>query len=293
MNRNHLAALAASLLVLSPPACSDDENNETSPAVTDAAVVFDSAVGDTAVAPDAAIDAAADVTVTDAVGDVVGGDTGDGALASCGNPSPTCAPTLGAQIDRMGRPAVNTALTDPFWDDGTRTLADHHAVQDAYNEASDPATWATTMIKPGVTAMAAIQSSLAVYDALNGTGDGVMEMDGCGDQLAYNATFGGTMFAGNSLLATVLADDRLYVNTGTGVCNNYLAVEANALGMTNPDCGGRTPLYRVVDITYQALINGKVMCPTTCDFTNGVPMDPDPGMGLSATMFPFLGAPSF
>src|SRR5205823_12683166 len=37
-------------------------------------------------------------------------------LSASGFPT---APTIGAQLDRMGRPAINTALTDPFYTDKT------------------------------------------------------------------------------------------------------------------------------------------------------------------------------
>ena len=91
----------------------------------------------------------------------------------------------------MGRPAVNTALTDPFWDDGVRTLADHNAQQDKYNEASNPATWGDVELAPGKKVKDAIKGALAAYDALDGTSDGMMANDGCGNQLAYGAMLGG------------------------------------------------------------------------------------------------------
>ena len=54
----------------------------------------------------------------------------------------------------------------------------------------------------------------------------------------------------------VLADDQLYINSASGVCTTQLAVEANALGNTNSDCGGRTPNYDVIDGTYTVLATG-------------------------------------
>jgi hypothetical protein len=218
------------------------------------------------------------------------GGAGDGGT-TCGATSPTCAPALGAQIDRLGRPAVNTALTDPFWNDGTQTLEEHHAKQDKYNEASNPATWGSVELAPGKTVTAAIKGSLAAYDALDGTSDGTMANDGCGNQLAFGATYKGTAYPDYTLLTTVLTDDRLYLNTASGTCSTYLAVEANELGVTNTDCGGRTPSYNTVDITYSALVTGHAVCTTMCDVSNGVVSDPDKGAGLSETTFPFLGAP--
>src|SRR5439155_2392140 len=76
-----------------------------------------------------------------------------------GIPAP---PTLGAQIDRMGRPAVNTALSDPFWNDGTAggTLANHEMKQDTYNHSADPANWGSENI-------ANFKAKLAIYDGLD------------------------------------------------------------------------------------------------------------------------------
>src|SRR5689334_23268053 len=47
------------------------------------------------------------------------------------------APQLGMQIDRMGRPAINTAL-NALVKDSAATAA---MKKDAYNTASDPAAW--------------------------------------------------------------------------------------------------------------------------------------------------------
>src|SRR5438132_579907 len=43
--------------------------------------------------------------------------TDGGMTPDAGGGGPPAAPALGAQIDRMGRPAINTALTDPFNND--------------------------------------------------------------------------------------------------------------------------------------------------------------------------------
>ena len=59
------------------------------------------------------------------------------AAAACGSDSTPAAPakpTLGTQIDRMGRPAVNTALSNPF--ELLAGTAD--AAKDAYNASADP-----------------------------------------------------------------------------------------------------------------------------------------------------------
>jgi hypothetical protein len=207
---------------------------------------------------------------------------------------PTCAPVLGAQIDRMGRAGVNTAVTDPFWDNGNAGAdVAHHAKQDRYNQEANPANWAGLQLVSGdanSTVLKVFQANLAVYDAVNGTSDGTMANDGCGDQLAFNATVGGTNYPAYQLLATVLTDDELYVNTGSGTCSDtgYLAVEASVLKGTAPtDCGGRTPTHNTIDITYNAFINGFM----GTQVSNGITVDPDP-QSASNTTFPFLGTPN-
>ncbi|HEY3358730.1 MAG TPA: plastocyanin/azurin family copper-binding protein [Polyangia bacterium] len=199
---------------------------------------------------------------------------GDGGLPDGGLAFPP-APALGAQIDRMGRPAINTALTDPFWDDGTRTLDSHEKVQDAYNTVSDPALFVTTF-------KAQFAKILAIYDALDGV---------CGNQLLYNGRLagGGAPAAGAyDTFAGVLADDRLTINTAAGTCTTYLGVEADATGLArNSDCGGRTPTENVIDETYALLAAGQTSVP---GLTNGITSDPDGH--ASDVVFPFLGPPN-
>ncbi len=181
-----------------------------------------------------------------------------------GNNAPPTKPTVGAtQIDRMGRAGVNTALTDPF--DIVSGMTPNQ-VKDAYNAVTDPSTWATEF-------KGKIATNLAILDSLDTV---------CGNQL----------LAGNSpvvgrydTLATVLADDRLYVRTDKTTCSTYLGAEANAVGVTNDDCGGRTPLYNTIDVTYSALAIGQFS-----GVTNGFTSDSEGSP--NATTFPFLGAPN-
>jgi len=194
-----------------------------------------------------------------------------GGSSSSSNPAP---PTLGAtQIDRMGRAAVNTATTDPFDIDPAMTEDAH---KDAYNAATDPSTWAASFAPE-------IGTNLAILDGLD---------NNCGNQFAADKTK--TTNAGRyGTLASVLADDRLYVNTGSGTCALYLGVEANATKfLTNTDCGGRTPLENTVDVTYQLAAAGTVCALTTaaCPITNGIGADAEGGASISA--FPFLGNPN-
>ncbi len=67
-------------------------------------------------------------------------------------------------------------------------------------------------------------------------------------------------------------------------CNQYLAVEANAIGIANTDCGGRTPLENTIDVTYSVVAVGALS-----GVTNGVTSDADGTASL--TVFPFLDRP--
>jgi Domain of unknown function (DUF4331) len=187
---------------------------------------------------------------------------------------PPGAPVLGAQIDRMGRPGVNTALTDPFDIVAGKTPDE---IKDAYNAESDPAMWAPKF-------KAYINQNLAILDSLDSTG----ATNNCGNQLLYASAAVGP--ARYDTLAGVLVDDRLYVNTAVPVagpvtCGQYLGVEANAVGVTNADCGGRTLAYDVIDSTYSALATGHLLT-ATVDIHDGIASD-----STFLAAFPFLAAP--
>src|SRR5438132_6474284 len=191
------------------------------------------------------------------------------ALAGCGsddsNPPP---PPVGAvQIDRMGRAGVNTALTNPFFRESVASEESRHEmISDDYNAANNPSQWVAQF-------SSRIASNLAILDGLDRV---------CGNQLLA----GSTPVAGRyKALADILADDQLYVNTAAGTCNQYLAVEANAIGIANTDCGGRTPLENTIDVTYSVLAAGALS-----GVTNGVTIDGDGTASL--TTFPFLDRPN-
>ena len=189
-------------------------------------------------------------------------------LSGCGsdddNPPP---PSVGAvQIDRMGRAGVNTALTNPFYRESVASEdSQHKLIVDDFNVASDPSQWVARF-------SSLIASNLAILDSLDRV---------CGNQtLAGPSAVPGRYKA----LADVLADDQLYVNTASGTCNQYLAVEANAIGVANTDCGGRTPLENTIDITYSVVAVGAFT-----GVTNGITSDADGAASLTA--FPFLDRP--
>lgn len=171
------------------------------------------------------------------------------------------------QIDRMGRAGVNTALTNPFYRESVaEELENHEIVVDEYNASSTRSQWAAEFAPE-------IAGNLAILDSLDTV---------CGNQLLA----GSSATAGRyDTLANVLADDQLYVNTDSGTCGQYLAVEANAVGVTNSDCGGRTPLEDTIDTTYSVLAAGVLS-----GVGDGISADADGTASL--TEFPFLAAPN-
>lgn len=186
-------------------------------------------------------------------------------LAACddggGNGGSPAPPALGVQIERMGRPAINTAVVDPFNGDEQQ----HGVVQDGYNESSEPTEWSQFRTR--------MAGNLAILDSLDAN---------CGNQLLAGASAAPGRY---DALAGVLADDQLYLNSASGQCQQYLAVEANALGITNNDCGGRTPLYDTVDVSYSVLAAGVLT-----GVTDGIDSDADGPASL--TQFPFFRNPS-
>lgn len=199
---------------------------------------------------------------------------GDGGGDANNFPNP---PALGAQIDRFGRPAINTALDAVLDVDPTKDQK-----KDAYNQATDPATWGTTDLG-GTTVTAEFLKYIAIYDMLDAAA--AQATTGCGNNGIANAD-----------LAAVLVDDQMYVDTGKGVCGVYLSLEAEAASggfVTHMHCGGRTLTDDIADVSYSFLFGG---------LTNGFTPDngnfiPKFGDGASAhtdvdnDTFPFLGAP--
>jgi hypothetical protein len=190
--------------------------------------------------------------------------------AGCGDHggSGSNAPAISnVQIDRMGRAGVNTALTHPFFRESVASEQQaHDADGDTYNAAADATKWPATF-------SAEIAANAAILDSLDTV---------CGNQLLAGAS----AVAGRyQTLAGILADDELFVNTASGTCGQYLAVEGNAVGITNNDCGGRTPLEDTIDTTYSVLAIGAL---TGVD--DGVPVDADGHASL--TVFPFLDRPN-
>ena len=113
--------------------------------------------------------------------------------------------------------------------------------------------------------------SLASFDGYDGV---------CGNQIAADGTDEGAY----SEFANLLADDRLLVDSTTGTCDTYLAVERRILGEDVPaDCGGRSLTLDFLDTWYGLLITGGE------PLSDGVDADES---AHSNTAFPFLAAPA-
>lgn len=165
-------------------------------------------------------------------GDGGGGSNGDGGEPEAEPRGAANMPELGAQIDRMGRPAINTALNATFEADATKK----DTAKDAYNAAGE-ADWSTFENE--------FKKNLAILDSLD---------TNCGNQLL--AGEGADRYA---TLASVLANDQIFVNTGSGTCGVYLGLEGEFVGALDAGeggCGGRTPLDDVIDRSYSVLAAG-------------------------------------
>ncbi len=172
--------------------------------------------------------------------------------------SPPAMPALGVQIDRVGRPAIATALMETFNGDD----AAKGAAKDGYNAEDDLSAWA------GFTPN--FMGSMAILDALDGT---------CGNQ--FGADLADDRYA---FMAGVFADDQLYVNSESGDCTQYLGVELDAVLGTTNGCGGRTLTYDVIETSYSALAAGVL---TGVDDTIAADAD----CVQSNSSFPFVCAP--
>jgi FixJ family two-component response regulator len=184
--------------------------------------------------------------------------TGGKMLAVWGSTS-----SAGRQIDRMARPfVVNTLLgVAPFSTDDASGVR-----REEYN-ALLPADSAKFVPD--------LQKSLAFQDSLDGE---------CGNQLLAEPHESPARYA---KLASVFADDRLWVNSASRVCTQFFAVEIASLSsqkVSSQDCGGRTPTYDTSNTWRSLLISG-----TLAGITDGLNRDEH---SPSATEFPFLAPPA-
>ena len=143
---------------------------------------------------------------TGATGGSTGGDGGAGATGGGGGAAPIEIPSIGAQIDRKGRPAINTATINTFDIGAVGMTPDADATRATaeadYNANDDPSTWATDY-------QADIRDSLAILDSLDGV---------CGNQAFIDDPFGlNTGWENYNTLAAVLANDWLVLDTANNL----------------------------------------------------------------------------
>jgi hypothetical protein len=164
------------------------------------------------------------------------------------------------QLDRVGRPLTGNALLGTL-----ATAAESDKLKEEYNRAT-PATAARFVPE--------IEKNLGLYDGFDGK---------CGNQLLASKLRSTGRY---HELAVALADDRLWVNSATGFCKQFFAVELAALaGQTefDNDCGGRTPTYSAANVYRSLLANG-----TPAGIDDGLTRDK---REQSSTVFPFLAEP--
>lgn len=171
--------------------------------------------------------------------------------------------TVGSQrqIDRAARPLTGNALLGLL---SSEDVA--FQLKEDYNAAT-PETAARFIPE--------MQKSLALYDAFDGQ---------CGNQLLADPK--APPSKRYHALATLLADDRLWVNSASRVCTQMFAVELAALAnqrSASADCGGRSPNYDAANV-YRSML------------ADGTPVSVDDGLHHderqhSASVFPFLAPP--
>ena len=170
-------------------------------------------------------------------------------------------PTLGESIDRMGRALVANMLVGSL--DSSEVMT---ARKETYNHSA-PSEWSQFS--------ADIQHTLGFYDGYDRT---------CGNQ--WLADRKSQPSARYQALAKLLADDRLWINSKSSVCTQYLAVELSDLSngsSITKDCGGRTPNYNADAVFRSLLVRG-----TTDGTDDG--LERDDGVH-STSEFPFLASP--
>lgn len=170
-------------------------------------------------------------------------------------------PELGEQIERVGRPLVKNALIGPLAPDAVsdkRKEEYNRVARDSWQQFSSD-----------------LEATLALYDGFDGK---------CGN--GWLADRNSQSSARYRKLAKMLVDDRLWVNSASTKCTQFLAVEFSALkapGALHNDCGGRTPNYDAIDVLRSLWATGK-----TTGISDGV--DHDDHIH-STTEFPFLAEP--
>lgn len=219
-----------------------------------------------------------------------GGGSGDGGGGGNGGK-----PEKGAPIDRMGRPAINTALngafvqfdgTDKVASDSTQRLAD----QDAYNEDNQPNDWDDNYTE-------IFAANLGILDTLDASA-GNPQPGACQNPVTSNGSVSNV--DSYDFVAAALTNDRLFVyadgegcsaaaieGEGTnGEVGGYLSAEAAALaGLTLTGCAGRRPIDDVIETTYSIVAAGGL-----AGVDDGIGPEDVPE-GSHPEVFPYIGEP--
>jgi hypothetical protein len=120
-----------------------------------------------------------------------------------------------------------------------------------------------------------IEKTLGLYDSFDGH---------CANQLLADRSQESA--ARYHAMASLLADDRLWVNSESTLCLQFFAVELTNLagqGERSIDCGGRTLTEDAVDVYRSLLANGTIR-----GVDDGVDRD---DQNHSDSQFPFLAPP--
>jgi hypothetical protein len=197
-------------------------------------------------------------------------------------------PALGAQLDRMGRPGIADLLIAVFPASGP----DLASQKDAYNRASDPTLWRTTVLRTNVMIEDELKANIAAFDAIDTSQvQNMVTLPGCGNTLGYSPPVNALAYRG---IADLLADDELYVDTSRATCTVYLALEleyANGGSPVHMACGGRIPAYDALDVLYEVLASGAVGLDQANGFAPRLHSTAAAHADVKDT-FPFLGAPN-
>jgi hypothetical protein len=169
--------------------------------------------------------------------------------------------TADRQLNRVGRPLTKNALLGL------------NAPDDVGNSLKEQ--WNAATPSTSAPFVAAIEKGLALYDGLDGV---------CGNQ--WLANHDAPPVTRYRALATLLADDRLWIDAASARCSQFFAAElASVLGDSalHQDCGGRTPNYNAANIWRSLLVTGGVR-----GIDDGLERDEHEP---SSSEFPFLSAP--
>ncbi len=175
-----------------------------------------------------------------------------------GKSNATTFPKIGEPVDRMGRALTANMLIGLF--DSEETA---NARKEEYNRAPQKR-W-SQFAKD-------FEGTLGLYDAY--------------DRYCGNQWLAGKKETGYRDLAKILADDRLWINSNSNTCKQYLAVELASLNKDSTltcDCGGRTPNYNANAAFRSLLVEG-----TPDKVYDGLYRDDTVHL---ADIFPFLAPP--